>query len=212
MFENVLVNGLVLLAIVVNIVIVGGLGFLLAFKLLGIRRYYRHAEVPTLERMREATTSFMWLGTSAYYVISYGRIQDLIREEKRTVRIRFVTIDPECDAVLEEHSKWQRITKEHLKKRIEISKKACESLREDYGCNIAWLGQAQLPAFRVVIIDDAKILVSFYERGKKGPDSKQFELAADSLLGRWFKGYFEKCRWMAEQGGKEARESSPVES
>lgn len=211
MFENVMINGLVVLAIVVNVVVVGGLGFLLAFKLLGIRRYFPRAEEPTLERMREATRSYMWLGTSAYYVISYGRVQDLIRE-KKSVKIRFVTIDPECDAVLEEHAKWQKITKYDLKKRIEISKKVCNSLREDHGCNIAWLGQGQLPAFRVVIIDDEKILVSFYESGTKGPDAKQFELEADSLLGRWFKGYFDKCYWTAEQRAAEAQEQSPLDS
>lgn len=38
------------------------------------------------------------------------------------------------------------------------------------------------------------MFVSFYEEGKAGPDCKQIELAAHSLLGRWFVQFFEKSR------------------
>ncbi len=193
------INFISLIAAIAAVLLFAGLSFFLGFWLLGIRRYYRHAEEPTLERMREATRSYLWLGTSAHYVIGHAKIQDLIRQEKKHVRIRFVTIDPECDDIVAKHAKWQGALTGDIKQRIEASKSAIESLRDNDQCNIGWMGQAQLPVFRVVVIDDAKILVSFYERGRTGPESKQFELKADSLLGRWFKGYFEKSWWMTEE-------------
>ncbi len=210
--RNLLMDALVPFAIIVGIAISFGLGFFLALRLLGVRRYYPRAEEPTLERMREATSSYLWLGTSAHFVIGYGRIQKLIREKKSRVKIRFVTLDPNCEAVLQEHARWQQITTYDLKERIELSKKAIETLRQVHQCDIAWIGQTQLPTFRVVVIDNKTILVSFYEKGKRGSESRQLELEENSLLGQWFKGYFEKCYWMAKQTEKEAPEDSSLES
>jgi len=211
MFNQIYVSLFALLGTAISVLILVGLGFLIAFRVLGIRRYYPKAEEPTLRRIRQAKGSYLWLGTSANYVIGNPAIEELIREHKHHVKIRFVTIHPECKTAMYEHAKWQNTAESALKERIEFTRKTIASLKRK-GCNIEWLGHSQIPTFRVVVIDEKRVLVSFYQAKTRGPDSPQFEIAADSILGRWFMDFFDKNYLMAEMYMKDLKQEAEENS
>ncbi len=199
MATSIWVNLGVLLGTVVSVLVFLALGILIGWNILGIRRYYRRAEEPTLKRMAEAKKSYKWLGTSAFYVIGDGKVQDLIIDKKKGVKFQFLTLDPDCDSLIEKHASWQEVEKQDLKERIEKTRGEIQFLQR-HDIDIEWWKLGQLPTFRVVIIDDETVLVSFYEKRRRGPESMQLELSADGLLGRWFRWYYEKTQAMATAG------------
>lgn len=165
---------------------------------LGVIRTYDKAKETTQEGLQEATESYWWLGTSAYYVLCTPHTREQYIETKHLTDFVFVTVDSECPAALSEQAQWERRSEDEVAERIAETKKVVHKLRQK-GVNIAWEGHSTFPTFRIVIVNRKKVLVSFYERGKLGPDCKQLALEANGLLGQWFVQFFEKSRSAANR-------------
>lgn len=163
---------------------------------LGVIGLHNKAEETILKGLEEANNSYKWLGTSAYYVLCTPKIiQNYIVPQHETIFL-FITIDPECSAALSAQAEWARIKEKDLINRINDTKRKIEQLNEG-GTIITWEGHSTFPTFRIVIINEKKVLVSFYEEGKLGKDCEQLEINGDGLLGQWFIQFFEKSRKLA---------------
>jgi hypothetical protein len=160
---------------------------------LGIQRVNKTARDSIEKGLKEATTSYWWLGTSAYYVLCNPDTREQYLNSKPSTDFLFVTVDPDCPAAVTAHSLWEHKPKDEIVDRINETKAKIEKLQQRR-INISWEGRSTLPTFRVVIVNGRRVFVSFYEEGKAGPDCRQIELAANSMLGRWFVQFFEKSR------------------
>jgi hypothetical protein len=166
-------------------------------KKLGVITIYDKAKDTIIKGLQEADYSYCWLGTSAYYVVVNPELRDEI-EKKRKTDFPFITIDPECSAVLSEQAKWEHCPEDEIAWRIAETKKSIQVLNQK-GIRISWESHSTFPTFRVVIINRKKLLVSFYEEGKLGPDCEQLEIKASGLLGQWFIQFFKKSRSLASR-------------
>lgn len=164
---------------------------------LGVVRLYNNAKETIDKGLQEAESSYWWLGTSAHYVLCNPDKQEYIETKPRTEFV-FITIDPECSAVLSDQALWEKQPKEDIADRITDTKKFINKLKGKK-INISWEGHSTAPTFRIVIVNNEKVLVSFYEKEKLGPLCKQLEVAADGLLGQWFIQFFEKSRSTARR-------------
>ena len=89
-----------------------------ALRHLGYLRIYAEAKETTEKGMREAKTSYSWLGTSSYYVICSPQTRESFIEGKPRVDFLFMTIDPECTAVVKDQAAWERRKEEEVVERI----------------------------------------------------------------------------------------------
>lgn len=169
---------------------------------LGVVGLHNKAEETILKGLQEANYSYKWLGTSAYYVLCTPRnIEKYIKPQTKTDFL-FITIDPECSMILSSQAEWAHIHENDLCERIINTKNIIQKLNEQK-VRITWEGHSTFPTFRIVIINDKKVLVSFYEKGKLGKDCEQLEIKCEGLLGQWFIQYFEKSRKLANHMKKE---------
>lgn len=162
-------------------------------KKLGVTSFYEEAEESTRRGLESAKTDYWWLGTSAFYVLVSARVQEQTIERKRDTDFLFITVDPDCPAAVAAQAHWQKVGESEVIGRILETKGTIERLAAK-GVNIKWECHSTFPTFRVVIVNRKKVLVSFYEQGKLGPEGEQLELDADGLLGKWFILFFEKSR------------------
>jgi hypothetical protein len=171
----------------------------------GIVGFHRKAEETIESGLNAATHSYLWLGTSANYVV--GRNQRLVHnsiETKIDTKFLFITLDPADLPAVSAQTKWQMpegMSGNDLHEETDdMRRRICETRDvlariHRHRPNVNWEGYGRIPTFRVFIVDDSKLFVSFYEKGKRGPDcADQLELRADSILGRWFMQFVEKSR------------------
>jgi hypothetical protein len=160
---------------------------------LGVRELNVSGWEPTIDAINDAEESYWWLGMSGFYVICSPFNQVRVIEQKPQIDFVFVTVDPDCSSVVTEQATWQHREVDEICSRLIDVKNSIDRLAKK-GVNIVWECHSSLPTFRVVIVDKKKVLVSFYEKGKLGPEGEQLELDAGGLLGRWFVQFFEKAR------------------
>jgi len=167
--------------------------FMIRYRELGIVNLHNTGEERSLEGLKEAEEKYYWLGTSAYYVICDPAKQEDYFSNKKETEFLFITIDPKCISAISEQSNWEKLDTNDLVNFIKNTKQTIENLKKKH-VNIKWEGHNVFPTFRIVIIDNKKVLVSFYEKGLRGSRGKQIELSSDSILGRWFTIFFQKTR------------------
>ncbi|MGD8455116.1 MAG: hypothetical protein PVF83_01940 [Anaerolineales bacterium] len=157
-------------------------------RLLGLLNIYDHAEETIIDGLKQANYSYWWFGTSAYYVLCDPKTREEHIITKPKTDFVFVTIDPECPSVVASQAEWGHQTIEDTTDNILETMENIRKVKERK-INISWEGRSTTPTFRVVAINQEKVFVSFYEEGKLGPECKQLELDANSLLGEWFMQY-----------------------
>jgi len=167
-------------------------------KHLGFINIYQQAHETTQQSLQDVKSSYWWLGTSAYYVLCSPQTTESYIESKKRVEFVFMTIDPNCKTIVSEQANWERIDEKEMVRRIEDTLKTIERLKNK-DVKIKWESYSISPSFRIIIVDGNKILVSFYEPGKLGPQCEQLELDANSLLGSWFIHFFNKTRASAKR-------------
>ena len=165
---------------------------------LGAVRIYQEADETTKPVYPRSRPLPWWLGTSAYYVLCPPRARDPTSKPRKTLSLLFVTIDPDCRAAVSEQALWEVQDEAKVVENIRETKKVIERLAEK-GLNIQWEGHPTPPTFRIIVVNKRKVLVSFYEPGKTGPECEQVELNTTGLLGRWFMLFFERSQISARR-------------
>ena len=158
---------------------------------LGVRKLHETASATIEIGLEEAKSSYHWLGASAFYVVLDGKRQVEYFPNKKSVSFEFVTLDPDSDDAISEQAKWEGENPDSLFKRIrKVHSNILDLQSDDIPIEVkVFKGPA---TFRMVIINDTKLYVSSYEKGKTGPPCRQLELEVDGLLGSWFCNYYQR--------------------
>lgn len=146
---------------------------------------------PSLE---ETKKRFKWLGFSAFNVVHNN--YDIF-SSKKNVEFTFHVLNPENEHILKRANENHGDLRGKLtaKEMAENSSKLLNGIKRDYNSKVAINYHNQLPSFRIVLVDDDKAYVSYYERGTDALRTPQIELVnhegVEFPIIKWFQSYLE---------------------
>lgn len=187
------IGEIILIVIIFIVVLVQAIITQIKIRELGVIKIHEQAEQTIATGLESANSCYYWLGTSAYYVLCDPKTREQQILPRPHASFIFITLDPECPSIIASQAEWSHTSVDETTDRINESRSKIKKLR-NRGLDIVWEGRSTTPSFRVVIVNQKKVFVSFYEKGKKGPQCKQLELDAGGILGQWFLQYFENER------------------
>jgi hypothetical protein len=159
---------------------------------LGVTHIYNQAIETITTSITEAKHSYKWLGYSAFNVVHNH--QNLFQINNQ-VKYEFVTLNPNAENLLAQVDKDFHSTLRPTNQ-ANNAEKIINELIKSHNHVISIKHHSQLPSFRLILIDEKKALVSFYETGKDALTSPQIEITENpeskySLL-PWFQTYYDK--------------------
>jgi len=162
---------------------------------LGIKKIIEKTENSIRESLEEANSSYQFLGLCAFNILNNN--EDIFEEKRFNTNFEFVVVNPENENVLIRMDDWRQDKKAtcSTKALSELGCSKLEELEENYK-KFRVLKYDQLAKFRMVIIDESKIYLSFYDDEENVLLTKQLIIerdpSAEYNLFSWFKCYFDK--------------------
>ncbi len=125
-----------------------------------------------------ANNSFRFLGVTGEFVAGSEakEFRTLMKQKAKLQGCRFqiILLDPEANEVVERHAMQDSSSKEAISLEIKETIEQLKSISKECGSNLeVWLHR-ELPVFRLIVIDDERVFVSFYGAiGAKGIETPQ---------------------------------------
>ena len=163
---------------------------------LGVVAIHSKTEDTLRSSLTDAKHTFRWLGMSAFNVVHNNR--DLFEQQKH-VDFEFVIVAPENAQLIAQLDQYYMATQGTLRsgKLIADSSSLLKEIAASVHHKVQLRYHNQMPTFRIVLIDDHKALVSFYERGTDALRSHQIEIVespeATYCILKWFQMFYEKA-------------------
>ncbi len=159
------------------------------------------ALIPSMETtLRSSLTSakhtFRWLGMSAFNVVHNSR--DIFEDQKQ-VDFEFVTVNAANRLLLAEIDSYYMDRPGTLRSAELVGRghTLLQEIARDVHRKLVVKNHNQMPSFRVILIDDMRALVSFYERGRDALKSPQIELVENGgpyCILKWFQMFYDKVQ------------------
>ena len=162
---------------------------------IGITAIHPTVDSTITSSIKEAHRSFKWLGLSAFNVVHNNKG---IFWNKKEPEFEFVIANPENARLADEVDKSYGDVKATLGARrlISESRVLLSDLIEHVLPKIHVRCHNQMPTFRLILIDDRKAYVSFYEGGIDALKSVQLEIVdspeAPYSIFKWFAMFYQK--------------------
>jgi len=162
---------------------------------LGVTAINPHMESTIIPSIQEAQHSFRWLGLSAFNVIHNNKD---IFSKKKTTEFEFVIANPKNDKLATEVDKYWGDARGTLgaKKLMTESNDLLSVFVKNVNPNIRIHYHNQMPTFRMILIDDKKAYVSFYEKGVDALKTVQLEITDNPdipfSIFKWFPMFYQK--------------------
>lgn len=162
---------------------------------LGIKRIRKKALDSIKLALENTQNTYEWMGFTAFNVIPPDDNQDIIRKKPIDTKYKFYIMDPDAQWSLKKHQELEyQHTFQVLQNRIKTTINEAEKLRKQH-YSISYELHNLLPAFRLVFVDNKRVLVGFYLSKKCGIDSWEIEIINNKksrCLFEWFKLYKER--------------------
>ncbi len=163
---------------------------------LGVSNIYPKMETTIRSTLESSKKSYKWYGLSAFNVFHNNK--DIFLT-KQGVEFEFTILNPSNKMVADRTDNFHLDTKGRMTsyKLIKQSKKLIESFQKDVNPNISLSYCNMIPTFRIIIVDNQMMYVSFYEKGKDALSTFQIEIennGKDTNIFNWFYEYYEKCQ------------------
>jgi len=165
---------------------------------------------PTSETIRssleEVKKRFKWLGFSAFNVVHNN--YDIF-SSKKDVEFTFHVLNPENEKILDRANENHGDLRGKLsaKEMAENSSKLLYGVKHDYNAKVEINYHNQMPSFRIILVDDEKAYVSYYERGVDALRTPQIQLVNHDGVRfpiiKWFQSYIEAIK-ISEDCSKDA--------
>ncbi len=169
---------------------------------LGVTRIHNEARDTLGTSLQEAKHIFRWLGFTAFNVVHNNRE---IFASHPDIKFEFLTVDPAEKSLLNQVDKDYRTTL-RASEQAAKSKSILSEIAKEVHPALSIQHHRQLPNFRVILIDESRALVSFYEKGKDALRSPQIEFAesedAHYCLVHWFQMFYDKVMQTEELLGR----------
>lgn len=162
---------------------------------LGVTAINPHMETTITSSIQEAHRSFKWLGLSAFNVLHNNK---QFFAQKKEIDFEFVTANPGNSRLANEVDRFYGDVKGTLgaRKLIAESNALLADFADNVNPSIRVLHHNQMPTFRIILIDDRKAYISFYERGIDALKSVQLEIIdnpeAPYPIFKWFTMFYQK--------------------
>jgi hypothetical protein len=162
---------------------------------LGVTRIHNEMQDTLRSSIIDAKHHFRWLGLSAFNVV-HNNVG--LFEQQRQVKFEFVTVAPENNSLIREIDKYYFDIPGTLRsgELIKNSNVILGEIQNNVHPNVTVKHYNQMPTFRIILIDDSKALVSFYERGIDALRTPQIEISenpeAEYCILKWFQMLYEK--------------------
>jgi hypothetical protein len=162
---------------------------------LGITAIRDHAQDTVKSSLAEPKHSFKWIGLSGFNVVHNN--WDIF-EAKKQVDYEFLTVAPDNERLIAAIDEYY-MTPTGIMKSGELVAKSNTLIKEiatGVHQKLRVRHYNQMPTFRVILIDDNKALVSFYERGQDALKTQQIEITespqAKYCILKWFQMFYDK--------------------
>ena len=162
---------------------------------LGIKAIIERTEDTIRESLKEANSSYKFLGLCAFNILNNN--EDIFDEKLFNTNFDFVVVNPENEDVLIRMDNWRqnKTATCPTKDLSKLGHSKLQELDENYN-RVRIFKYDQLAKFRMVIIDERKIYLSFYDDDENVLLTKQLVIELDPSaqynLFSWFKCYFDK--------------------
>lgn len=163
---------------------------------LGITSLYPEMQSTTRTTLESAKKSFKWYGLSAFNVVHNN--QDIFLS-KKGVKFHFTILNPDNKDIADLADSYHSDTVGRMSshKLINESNALLANLKKNVNKNIMVNYCETIPAFRLIIVDDRVIYVSFYEKGKDALNTFQMKIEdndKNTNVFEWFYQYYEKMQ------------------
>lgn len=167
---------------------------------LGVKSIYPAMHSTIRSTLESAKKSFKWYGLSAFNVVHNNRD---IFSRKQEVKFHFTIVDPINEKLADITDEYHSDTRGRMSsfKLINESNALIQELKLNVNKNISVSYCNNIPTFRLIIIDDRLIYVSFYERGKDALNTFQIEIEDNNMntnMFEWFYEFYEKSQLSIE--------------
>jgi hypothetical protein len=162
---------------------------------LGVVAMRNKTEETLRSSLTEPDHSFKWLGLSAFNVVHNNQALFL---QKKGVDYEFSIVSPANSRLVAKVDEYYMAPDADMNagELIAQSTQILDRIAKSVHPKVRVRYHNQMPTFRIILIDDHKALVSFYERATNALESQQIEIVespeAKYCIFKWFRMFYEK--------------------
>ncbi|MFX0196172.1 MAG: hypothetical protein ACFFCW_08620 [Candidatus Hodarchaeota archaeon] len=161
------------------------------------------ADQSTLQEVDKGK-SYTWTGATGREPAFHMNTDDSCGPDpKKNRQYSFAIMDPELITLARAHARWEN-KKEHKETEQELKKNLQDltKLSRKDPKNFEIHRHPCIPTFRVIVVNDKKAYVSFYERNSSGPKGRQLVIkdnSGDECIFPWFQQYHQRHKEEAQR-------------